>query len=258
MNETFRRAGRTILRLPKAVGLGIAVLAIGAVLYGRHAGASHRAARAAATLSAAIARGAPVLHVPHAQGAITLDGDTDDVGWLHPPGPARTGDYHFANGELARPYSETRIVWSGDYLYLALYASDEDIETHNDVPDGPNGTGDAFRVVFSQAGVEYAIEVSPNAVITDSIRRGNGAWDLTWSSGAHASRELDGTINDSKNLDEEWAIELAVPFESIGMNGEPGENIGLSLHRCDTPKQGPRVCAGWGDGPAERGRIVLE
>jgi hypothetical protein len=249
---------RSLNETLKAVGLGIALLATGGVLYGRHTSASHRAVRAAATLSAAIARGAPVLRVPHAQGPITLDGDTDDLGWLHPPGPARTGDYRFANGEPATPYSETRLVWSGEYLYLALYASDEDIETHTDEPDGPMGLGDAFRVVFSQPGVEYAIEVSPKAVITDSIRRGEGAWDLTWSSGAHASRELDGTINDPKNTDEEWAIELAIPFESIGMRGEPGENIGLSLHRCDTPKQGSRVCAGWGDGPAERGRIVLE
>jgi hypothetical protein len=43
------------------------------------------------------------------------------------------------------------------------------------------------------------------------------------------------------------------------MKGEPGENIGLSLSRCDTPKRSGRVCAGWGDGPdPARGRIVLE
>jgi hypothetical protein len=163
------------------------------------------------------------------------------------------------NGRSTRPYSEARLVWSGDYLYLALYASDEDIESHNDQPDGPNGLDDAFRIVFSQADVEYAIEVSPRAVITDGVRRGDGAWDYTWSSGAHASNELEGTNNDPRNMDEEWAIELAIPFESLGMKGEPGETIGMSLHRCDTPKDAPRVCAGWGEGPARgRGRIVLE
>jgi hypothetical protein len=102
--------------------------------------------------------------------------------------------------------------------------------------------------------------VSPKAVVTDSSRRGDGEWDLSWSSGVHVSRELDGTINDPKNMDEEWAIEMAIPFESLGMKGEPGENIGMSLSRCDTPKREPRVCAGWGEGPADRGRgrIVLE
>jgi hypothetical protein len=247
-------------RSTRLVGAGFLLLVACAVLYARHVGASRRASRAAAALSASMAKGDPLLHVPHAPGPITLDGDTDDLGWLHPPGPARTGDFVFQNGRPARPNSEARLVWGGEYLYLALYASDEDIETHVDQPDGPIGLEDAFRVVFSQPGVEYAIEVSPKAVITDSIRRGEGQWDLGWSSGAYASRELDGTINDSKNMDEEWAIELAVPFESLGMKGERGENIGMSLHRCDTPKRSPRVCAGWGEGEADhpKGRIVLE
>jgi hypothetical protein len=151
-------------------------------------------------------------------------------------------------------------VWGGDYLYLALYAADEDIESHVDTPDGPVGLEDAFRVVFEQPGVEYAIEVSPNAVISDSIRRGGGEWDLSWNSGAHASREIDGTVNDPKNMDEEWAIELAVPFSSLGLKGEPGETVGMTLGRCDSPKHSPRVCAAWGERTKEgvTGRIVLE
>ncbi len=229
-------------------------------MYGRHVSAPRRAALAAATLSASEARGDQVLRVPHAPGPITLDGDTDDPGWLLPPGPARTGDFLFRSGKPARPQSEARLVWGGEYLYLALYAADDDIESHNDQPDGPNGLDDAFLVVFSQGDVEYAIEVSPRAVITHAIRRGRGAWDLTWNSGAHASKEVDGSINNPKDTDEEWGVELAVPFESLGMRGEPGENIGMSLRRCDTPKRQARVCTGWGDGPDDRvrGRIVLE
>jgi hypothetical protein len=243
----------------KAIGIGVAVVAAAGVFYERHVAASHRASRAAAEVSAARARGAPVLHVPHAAGPITLDGDTDDLGWLHPPGPARTGAYRLADGAIATPHSETRVVWSGDYLYLALYASDEDIETHVDGPDQQTlGADDAFRVVFFRADVEYAIEISPNGLIADSVRGRDGRWDSAWSSNAHASREIDGNVNDPKNTDEEWAIELAVPFASIGMRGERGETIGMSLRRCDTPKESPRVCAGWGDGPGERGRIVLD
>ena len=47
---------------------------------------------------------------------------------------------------------------------------------------------------------------------------------------------------------------------AILRQAERGETIGLSLSRCDTPKDMPRVCAGWGEGSAghPRGRIVLE
>jgi hypothetical protein len=58
-------------------------------------------------------------------------------------------------------------------------------------------------------------------------------------------------------MDEEWVIEMAIPFESLGLKGERGESIGFAVRRCDTPKGGGRVCGSWGEGDA-RGRIVLE
>jgi hypothetical protein len=242
------------------LGLGAAMLVAAGVTFSRHVRSSRAAAGAAAALSASVARGDPVLRVPHVPGAITLDGDTDDPGWLRAPGPARTGAYVLPNGKAAIPYSETRLVWGDGYLYLALYASDEDIESRADQPDGPVRLDDAFRLVFSRPGVEYEIDVSPRAVIADSIRREGGEWDSTWNSGSHASKEMDGTVNNPKDRDEEWAIELAIPLESLGLKGEPGEIIGMSLSRCDTLHGAPAVCAGWGVGSAEQGRgtIVLQ
>jgi hypothetical protein len=198
-----------------------------------------------------------VLYVPHLPGSITLDGDTDDPGWTRPPGPARTGSFRTAEGKESHPYSDTRILWGDGHLYMALYAADEDIETRTTQADGPLWLDDSYRVTFTRPGVEYVIEISPRGVVTDSIRHDGGAYDYSWSSGVHVSPELDGTVNNPNDNDEEWVIEMAVPFESIGMKGEPGESIGLALRRCDTPKRSARICASWGDGD-EKGRIVLE
>jgi hypothetical protein len=201
-----------------------------------------------------------VLRVPHLPGSITLDGDTDDPGWIQPPGPARTGAFVLASGAVARPYSDTRALWGDGHLYLSLYAADEDIETRTDQADGPLWLDDSFRLSFVRGDVEYAIEVSPKGVVTDAIRRSGGAFDYSWSSGVHLSPELDGTINNSNDRDEEWVIEMAIPFESLGLKGEAGESIGFSVKRCDTPKGLPRVCGGWGEATAEvpEGQIVLE
>lgn len=250
-------------RTARALVVGGAVLAMaGAAIYaGARARASRRAERAAAALSASRARGDQILEIPRAPGLITLDGDTDDLGWVLPPGPAKTGGFVLDDGDEARPYSQARLVWSGDYLYVALYASDEDIVSRVDRPDAPvSPDDDAFHVVFSQGDVDYAFDVSPNGMVTDARRQGAGAWDTTWNSGVQSSRELGGSINNPVGLDEEWEVELAIPLESIGLTGAPGENTGLSIHRCDTPKESPRVCAGWGDGVGVRkhGRIVLK
>jgi hypothetical protein len=234
------------------VGVGlVAALAVGASF--RQTLSRRAAARSPVpTVASRTSQGGSILRVPHLPGSITLDGDTDDPGWTRPPGPARTGAYLLENGTPARPYSDTRLLWGDGHLYLALYAADEDIRTRTDQPDGPLWLDDSFRVVFSRADVEYAIEVSPKGVVTDAIRRSGGAFDYSWSSGVHVSPELDGTINASTDMDEEWVIEMALPFESIGLKGESGESIELSLKRCDTPKKSERVCAGW------EGQIVLD
>jgi hypothetical protein len=249
------------LRPCKAIVLGAAVLVGVAALGERRVAASRRAATWASRLSESVARGDLVLHVPHAPGPITLDSDTDDPGWLGLPPPAKIPTFLFDSGKPGHPHSEARLVWSGDYLYLSLYAADQDIEAHTLEPDQPMPLeDDFFHIVFSQGDVQYALDVSPKPMITDALRRGDGAWDRSWNSGAHVSREIDGSLNDPRGLDEEWAIELAVPLEALGMRGERGENIGLMLRRCDIPKREPRVCSSWGRGASDAvtGRIVLD
>ena len=246
-------------RSAKVLALGAALLTAGGVLYGRHVSSSRRAARAAATLSASVARGDLVLRVPHAPGGITLDGDTDDPRLAAPAGTGTDRWFPDWRREAARP-SPGQARLGGRVPVPGAVRRRRGHRVARRSPDGPNGLDDFFRLVFSQGDVEYAIEVSPMGVITDSVRRGGGGWDLTWNSGAHASREVDGSINNPKDTDEEWAIELAIPFESLGMRGEPGENIGMSVSRCDTTKRAQRVCGGWGKGLDDRvrGRIVLE
>ncbi|HEX8790191.1 MAG TPA: hypothetical protein VF765_04515, partial [Polyangiaceae bacterium] len=124
------------------VAVVVAVLAVGLTV--RHL----FAARAKPHASAA-SRNDRLLHVPHMPGSITLDGDTDDPGWTSQPGPGRTGDFEFDNGAPGRPFSEVRLVWGDGYLYLSLYASDENIQTRTHEPDGPLWLDDAFRVVFT-------------------------------------------------------------------------------------------------------------
>jgi hypothetical protein len=242
------------------------VAAIAAGVYARHLLAA-RARPAPRPAAARSIRGEPdfVLHVPHMPGSITLDGDTDDPGWTGTPTPARTHAFLQPNGAPARPFSEIRLVWGDGYLYLSLYAADEDIESRTTEPDGPLWLDDSFRVIFTRGDTEYAIETSPRAIITDSIRHKEGAgdggtwgkWDYAWSSGAHASKEMDGSLNDPRNMDEEWVIEMALPFESLGLDGRPGDTLGFSASRCDTPKGSPRTCSSWGDS-TPHGSLVLE
>jgi hypothetical protein len=188
-----------------------------------------------------------VLRVPHAPGAVSLDGDNDDPGWTRSPGPARTGPFAFAGGMDARPYSDARLLWGDGNLYVLLYAADDDIRTHDDV----------FQLRFARGGVEYAIELSAGGGVRDAARDEHGVLDPPWRSGAHVSREIDGTPDDGRDVDEEWSLEMALPLASLGMTGQPGENVPFAIERCDASFTRARTCSHWGES-GESGQLVLE
>ena len=211
---------------------------------------------------AALPVDALVLHVSHAQGSVVLDGDTDDPGWQGDV--ARTGAFLLEDGTAARPHSEAKVTWGDGYLYLELYAADQDIRAMHEVSDGPVWESDSFHVVLNDGFVEHSFDVSPLGTLTDGERRAGAAptgsprpFDYRWNSGAHLSHELDGTPNQPADEDEEWVIEMAIPFDAIGLVGERGESVALSMHRCDTLKSGTRSCGSWGEGPRP-GALVLD
>ncbi len=193
-------------------------------------------------------------HVPHLRGSITLDGDTDDPGWKGPC--LRTGAFVGADGRSpVHPHTEARLLWGDGFLYLNLYAADEDIRAISTTPDSLSPDEDAFHLVFTDATTERFFDFNPLGVLTDSIRP-RGALtppERSWDSHAHVSHELDGTPNRPDDHDEEWVLEVAIPFESLGLAGVPGERIGLSMGRCDTLRgTKTRICGSWGEvGPHE-------
>jgi|HubBroStandDraft_6_1064221.scaffolds.fasta_scaffold265136_2 hypothetical protein len=188
-----------------------------------------------------------VLRVPRTPGPIALDGDNDDPGWIRAPGPARTGPFALASGAPARPYSDARLLWGDGCLYVLLYAADDDVQARED----------AFLLRFSRGGFEYAIDVAADGALVDAARDAHGASDSTWRSGAHVSREIDGTIDDARDDDEEWSIEMAVPLASLGLKGETGEALGFAVERFDASRERARPCGQWGEA-GEGGRLVLE
>ncbi len=189
------------------------------------------------------------LGVPRASSPIVLDGDADDWGTAE-PGPARTGPFVLANGSPARPHSEARMLWGDEYLYILLYAADDDIRSRGRHPGRAVGAEDSFLLRFARDDAEYSMEVSPDGTISDA------AGDPSWHSGVQVSREVDGTLDEGRDVDEEWSLEMAIPFASLEMKGEKGESVRFSAERCDTAGESARACAGWGE--REVGRLVIE
>lgn len=222
----------------------------------RACGHSTSAEEGAATASA------PRLRVPRISSAIKLDGELDEWAWRR---AARTGPFiDRASGEEARPYSDARLLHDGRFLYLGLYAADENIVATAKDHDTPLGLDDAFSIhlQIEQEGPVYAIDVSASGVVADAVERAQKI-DQAWESGLHERVDFDGTLNDPSDDDEEWIVEAALPFASLGDFGSsPPRTIFARISRCDTPKEQERRCGAWGDGGGvyapPSGVLVLE
>jgi hypothetical protein len=152
--------------------------------------------------------------IPRAVGAIKIDGDWDEPDWAK---QAFRGQLRGADGALARPSSEVRLLHDGDHLLVALYAADEDIRST-----------DAFDLAVGT----LALHVDARARLTPVVP------------GVRAAAGYDeGTVDNPNDDDEEWVVELEIPLALVGLSSSSKQVV--RVDRCDIPKDGIRRCASW-------------
>jgi hypothetical protein len=188
-----------------------------------------------------------VLQVPETTSGIVLDGELSETEWQRAAG--RTGAFvtqvNAVAPVAARPYSEARFAQNSMVLYIALYASDEDIEE----AQGASGDGqdagvrdDAFHLQLSDfSDRKLEIEVRPSC---KTAVRGAGEGGIR--ADLQAACEVDGTANDPNDDDEEWSVELAIRKSDLVAYGfNLRAPIRLDAHRCDRPKEAKQPLCGY-------------
>ncbi len=143
--------------------------------------------------------------VPRAFG-ITLDGELHEPAW-------NTTAHVFTftdQGNEARPYSHIRLLHDAQHLYIGLYAADQDVRSK-----------DRFQLVMN----DRRLAIDPHGQRTPAL------------DGSKVAIDLDGTIDDPSDEDEEWVVELELPL--------PPGPFAISATRCDTPKDGVERCGSW-------------
>ena len=92
-----------------------------------------------------------------------------------------------------------------------------------------------------QNGQRATLRISPRGDITDEAGNRRDEWDGLVRRGT----DLDGTLDDPRDDDEEWVVELAIPYSLLGIRGTPDQSLSFSVKRCDTPKGRATVCGAW-------------
>ena len=160
---------------------------------------------------------APPLVVPQVGAALHIDGELDETAWHS---PARTGPFVDGEGETAAPYSEARLLRDDRFLYLGLYAADEDIRAD-----------DEFVVELDAPKRHVAWHFTAGGKLTPAV------------AGASAAVDTDGTIGDARDDDEEWAVEAAIPLSAVPFGADG--TVTARITRCDLTKDHVRRCGAW-------------
>ncbi len=155
---------------------------------------------------------AAVPTVPHTTVPIKIDGAWDERDW---PNTALRRQFYGSDAQLARPSSEIRLLRDESSVYVGLYAADDDLESATD----------AFDLVIGSVGLHLGVT-------------GQFAPALP---GVRVAVDADGTMDNQRDRDEEWKLEIAIPRDLLP--------TGLALvfaSRCDTPVKTTQVlCGSW-------------
>jgi hypothetical protein len=169
-----------------------------------------------------------------------------------------------AQGKGAVPVSEARFLWGDGQLYVAFYAGDLDLEVRQKAHDGPLWQDDSVTLsFFTEDQKKRMISASPTGVLADAIcpsdakNWGDSRCDVRWESHARIGVDLDGTLNQLGDFDEEWNIQFAIPLRSLGAPAAAGTRLSFTLNRCDIAFDGQRACGSWGT-DREPGELELQ
>ncbi len=158
--------------------------------------------------------------------SIQIDGKLDERAWL---AAVSSGAFSaLGKGGALAPHSELRAVWTSEALVLAMYAADEDLRAD-----------DAFVVSWATAGAPVTVRITVKGEL--SCVSSTGACVVP--PGVRAAAETDDSIDDASDFDEEWQVELSIPWSAFGATARPTA-VKVNASRTDTPRNAqPRTTA---------------
>lgn len=176
---------------------------------------------------------------------IVVDGMDNEKVWSKAPWTTLFTD--IVTGELEGVEKETRakMLWDDDFLYLYVLLEESDIWASLKEHDSSVYQDNAFEIFIDPDGDThnyFEIQFNAHGTVWDLFMpkpyRNGGQSLSTWDvKGLKKAIHINGTLNDPEDKDNDWSIELAIPINSIKMNGDRKPQDGviwrMNLSRVD-------------------------
>jgi hypothetical protein len=184
-----------------------------------------------------------------AAGAVKVDGKLDEAAWKD---AASTGLFvSTMNGSPAPQATEAKLLWDEKNLYVGFQLKDTNIWGTMKNRDDELWKEEAVELFidWSGTGKNYIeIQVNPRGTVFDSFltdyrKHWKKAKEYDFDSGVVAKVTVDGTIDNLKDQDKGWVVEMAIPLAKLqgpaekgpSLPPKPGDVWRVNLFRVDRP-----------------------
>jgi hypothetical protein len=170
-----------------------------------------------------------------AKGNVTIDGQLEDAAWKQANWSADFGDIEGSAKPAPRLRTRVKMLWDDKYLYIAAELQEPHIWATLRDHDAIIFHDNDFEVFIDPDGDThqyYEIEINALNTVMDLFMvkpyRNGGEAQLNWDTkGIRTAVHVNGTLNNSKDTDKEWTVEMAIPFSALSFfnnNKRPADN----------------------------------
>jgi hypothetical protein len=162
-----------------------------------------------------------VCHRPAA--GVAIDGRLDDVAWARAPWTAAFVDIEGDAKPRPRFRTRAKMLWDDDFFYVAAELEEPHVWatlTHHDAVIFHDNDFEVF-LNPSGDGLNYfefeinALNTGWDLFLPKPYNRGGKA-DNSWEiPGLRTAVHVDGTLNDPRDSDRGWSVEIAIPWTSF-------------------------------------------
>ena len=196
-----------------------------------------------------------VVEALQATGPIVIDGNLSEEAW-------KKAEVILLNNNVTGDpildenyQSLVRTCYDSDNLYIAFVNGDKNIFTSYTQKDEFLWQDEVVEVfIDGDPGVStyLELEVSPTNVIFDSYITDTLDIDLVETpkfdiKGLQTAVMVNGTVNDSTDIDQDWTVEILIPLKEITKNRADGkirpDEYKINFYRINRDSQGPNYYA---------------
>ena len=180
----------------------------------------------------------PEYHAKKTGAPPTVDGDLSDAVWQRavPVTLVRSFD-----GRPTRRKTVARVLYDDTQLYVSFDCEDPDLWGTLLERDQEIYNQDVVEVFLDANGdgLTYnELEVSPNNVIFDAyFPAPRTGMDLSFDAQMKTAVKLRGTLNDARDTDQGWSVEMAIPLARLAavphLPPRPGDHWRFNLYRLE-------------------------